>query len=322
VAPLTYGGKKENLDRAIEVAEGMKAFGYTQVANTLAQLYAQKGDLLQAEAVYGKDFMEGQFTGYASAMATYASFWNQQKTNLENAEKMVLAAIGLAPESASYRQIAATLYLDQGKTDKAVETYGPAFIRNFKVDAYNLTNYARFWNQKKLNLESAVEALEKAVENAASAAGTTDRFAIQNAASLFYQLGKPERALQIFGPEFIKNRMDDPSVLSSYAGFWASKKTNLESALAAAEAAVKLKETYAMNMASNWDVLATVYWTLGRLEDALKAEEKAIEMDEGMNAEYYKSQLKKIQAEIDKKKKDDPDASPRLFRCLTGTASG
>ena len=236
VAPLTYGGKKENLDRAIEVAEGMKAFGYTQVANTLAQLYAQKGDLLQAEAVYGKDFMEGQFTGYASAMATYASFWNQQKTNLENAEKMVLAAIGLAPESASYRQIAATLYLDQGKTDKAVETYGPAFIRNFKVDAYNLTNYARFWNQKKLNLESAVEALEKAVENAASAAGTTDRFAIQNAASLFYQLGKPERALQIFGPEFIKNRMDDPSVLSSYARFWASKKANLESALATASA--------------------------------------------------------------------------------------
>jgi tetratricopeptide (TPR) repeat protein len=281
----------------------MKSFGHTQVASTLARLYALKGDLLQAEAVYGKDFMEGQYTSYASALASYASFWNERKTNLENAEKMALAAIAMAPESANYRQIAATLYLDQGKTDKALEVYGPAFIRNFKVDAYSLTNYARFWSQKKMNLESAVEALEKAVESAASAASTTDRIAFQNAASLFYQLGKPERALQVFGPEFIKNRMDDPFILSSYARFWASKKTNLESALIAAEAAVKLKEVYTMNMASNWNVLATVLLTLGRLEDALKAEEKAIELDEGANTEYYKSQLKKIQAEIDKKKK-------------------
>jgi tetratricopeptide (TPR) repeat protein len=302
-SPFTYGEKKDNLDRAIEVAEGMKAFGYTQVANTLAQLYALKGDLVQAEAVYGKDFMEGQLTGYASALATYASFWSQKKTNLENAEKMILAAIGIAPESAGHRQVAAAVYLDQGKTDRAIDVYGPAFIRNFKVDAYGLTNYARFWSQKKLNLESAVEALEKAVETAGSAASTMDRFAVQNAATLFAQLGKPERALQIFGPEFIKTRMDDPMILSAYAHFWASRKTNLESALAAAEASVKLKEAFSVNKASYWNTLAAVYLALERPEDALRAAEKAIEASEGTNTEYYQSQLKKIQEEIHKKKK-------------------
>jgi cytochrome c-type biogenesis protein CcmH/NrfG len=58
-----------------------------------------------------------------------------------------------------------------------------------------------------------------------------------------------------------------------------------------------------MNTASYWDVLATVYLNLGRPEDALNAEEKALESNVGVNVEYFKSQLKKIQAEIDKKKK-------------------
>jgi tetratricopeptide (TPR) repeat protein len=303
VAPFVYGENKENLDRAIEIAEGMKPFGHTQVASTLAELYLKKGDLVQAGAVYGKDFMEGQYSSYANALASYASFWTEKKTNLESAEKMILAAIEMAPESANYRQAAASLYLDQGKTDKAIELYGPAFIRDSKVDAYGLTNYSRFWIQKKLNLESAEEALDKAAASAAAAASTTDRISIQNAANLFYQLGKPDRALRVFGPEFIKNRMDDPLVLSSYARFWAAKNTNLESALVAAEALVKLKDAYAMNMASYWNVLATVYLNLGRLEEALKAEEKALELDVGVNREYFRKQLNQIQAEIEKKKK-------------------
>jgi tetratricopeptide (TPR) repeat protein len=304
VTPFVYGPNKENLDRAIEVAEGMRSFGSTTLASIMAELYAKKGDLMQAEAAYGKDFMEGQLTGYASALAGYASFWNGKKTNLESAEKMALAAIGISPSTAGYRQVAATLYSDQGKTDKALEVYGPAFIRDFKVDAYNLTAYARFWSQKKLNLESAAEALEKAVGLAAGAAGTTDRMAIQNAAQLFVQLGKPERALQVFGPEFIKGRMDDPVILSSYARFWASRKTNLESALAAAEASVKLRDLSSLNAAVNWSVLATVYEALGRLEDARMAQEKAIATDMGgANTENFKSQLKKIQAEIEKRKK-------------------
>ncbi|MBM3311914.1 MAG: hypothetical protein FJY80_10440, partial [Candidatus Aminicenantes bacterium] len=291
-------------DRAIEVAEGMKSFGHTTVASTLAELYAKKGDLMQAEAAYGKEFMEGQLASYASALASYASFWNGKKANLESAEKMALAAVGISPSTPGYRQVAATLYSDQGKTDKALEIYGPAFLRDFKVDAYSLTVYARFWSQKKLNLESAAEALDKAVELSSKATAAIDRIAIQNAAQLFVQLGKPERALQVFGPEYIKDRMDDPLILSSYARFWASRKTNLASALAAAEASVKLREVSSLNAAGNWSTLAAVYSALGRLEDALKAQEKAIEVDMGgANTEYFKSQLKKIQAEIEAKKK-------------------
>jgi hypothetical protein len=54
----------------------------------------------------------------------------------------------------------------------------------------------------------------------------------------------------------------------------------------------------------NWSVLATVYEALGRLEDARMAQEKAIATDMGgANTENFKSQLKKIQAEIEKRKK-------------------
>jgi hypothetical protein len=49
---------------------------------------------------------------------------------------------------------------------------------------------------------------------------------------------------------------------------------------------------------------AQVTWLKGSLEDARMAQEKAIATDMGgANTEYFKSQLKKIQAEIEKRKK-------------------
>jgi hypothetical protein len=49
--------------------------------------------------------------------------------------------------------------------------------------------------------------------------------------------------------------------------------------------------------------LATVYLALGKPEEALKAEEKALSLDEGYSTEFYQTQLKKIKEEIEKKTK-------------------
>ena len=294
---------KENLDRAIEVAEEMKSFGSSTAANTRAQLYALKGDLAQAEAVYGNEFGDGLVTGLVSALQTYASFWIRQKTNLDSAEKMLKTGIQLDPVGAGCRQTLADFYLTSGKPEKALEIFGPQFIKTPDVRAYDLTWYARFWVQKKQNTESALEALELAVKSATGTAEMMDRMALRSAAEMFYQLGKPDRALAIFGPSFIQGHSYDPLALSEYAQFWAQKKTNLESALTASEAAIKLKEPTSLNRGYIWITLSSVYSALGRFEDALKAAEKAIEVGGGFNTEYYKSQLKKIQEEIDKKKK-------------------
>ncbi len=297
---------KENLDRAIEVAEEIKSFSSSTAANTRAELYALKGDLSKAEAAYGKEFAENQVTGLAGLLQTYASFWMRQKTNLDSAEKMLETAIQINPPNASCRQMLADSYLAAGKTDKALEVFGPEFIKMPGLNANALIGYARFWNQKKQNTESALQALETAVKLAAGSTDVMDSSAIQNAVAMFYQLGKPERALEIFGPSYIKGRMYDPIALSSYARFWAEKKTNLASALVAAETAVKLKETISLNRGFYWITLSSVYFSLERLEDARKAAEKALEVGGGLNDDYYKSQLKKVLDEIEKRKKKAP----------------
>ena len=296
---------KENLDGAIKAAGDIKSFSSSIAANLSAELYALKGDLSQAEGVYGKEFAENLVTGLAAALSTYASFWIGQKTNLDSAEKMLQTAIQLnpAPASGNNRQTLANYYIAAGKTDQALEIYGPEFVKTPGVDASSLARYSQFWIRKKQNTDSAVETLEMAVKSAARSGGSMDNNAIRNAAEMFYQLGKPERALEIFGPAYIQERMYDPIILSNYARFWAQKKNNLASALVASETAVKLKETISLNKGFHWITLSSVYFALDRLEDAQKAAEKALEVGGGFNTDYYKSQLKTIQDEIEKKKK-------------------
>jgi tetratricopeptide (TPR) repeat protein len=294
---------KENLDRAIEVAEGMNPFSSATAANIRAQLYAHKGDLAQAEAVYGKEFGESLVTGLAGNLQAYSSFWIGQKTNLDSAEKMLLTAIQLDPLNTYCRQTLADFYLNAGQTEKALKIYGPEFIKAPGLGGSGLVGYTQFWTRKKQNTESALEALEMAVKSATGPGSLMDRYAMESAAQMFYQLGKPDRALAIFGPSYIQERMYDPLLLSGYTRFWAQRKTNLESALAASETAIKFKESNPLNRGFIWISLSSVYFALDRLEDARKAAEKAIEVGGGFNTDYYKSQLKKIQEEIDKKKK-------------------
>jgi tetratricopeptide (TPR) repeat protein len=172
-----------------------------------------------------------------------------------------------------------------------------------EIDAYSITRYARFWISKKQNEAGALDALEKSLKMALESGDEMSGYAIQNAATIFTQAGKPERVLEFYGPAFAKANWDDPDVLSGYARFWAGRKTNLESALAASERAVTLKEPYPGTKAYYLSSLGAVYQALGRLEEAKKAMEKALEASAGVNSEFYESQLKKIQEEIDKKKK-------------------
>jgi len=110
-------------------------------------------------------------------------------------------------------------------------------------------------------------------------------------------MGKPEKALEVFGPAFIKMQ-DDPYVLGMYASFWAGKKANLEDALAAGRKAVTLGPSSILR-----SYLAAVYQAMGRLEEAREAMREALAADEGYNTAYYRDQLKKIEDEIEAKKK-------------------
>ena len=287
---------KENIERAIEMAEAMGGMDYASIANYRARLYQFKGDLSQAEAAYGPEFMDGRVTSLAASLFSYASFWMQQKKNLDSAEKMMGTAILLQPDNAYFRQSAAGLYLQAGKTDKAFEIFGPEFIKTPKLNASDLMTYARFWVPRKQNLESATAAMESALK-----LSPEDAYVLQSAAQIFITMEKPDKALEIFGPAYIKTQ-DNPSTLSNYGRFWAGQKKNLDSALEAAKKATTLAGQ-SSSQSYLWDSLAAVYLAAGKPEEALKAEEKALSLDEGYNTESYQAQLKKIKDEIEKKAK-------------------
>jgi tetratricopeptide (TPR) repeat protein len=287
---------KENIDRGIEMAEGMGGMDYASIASYRARLYQLKGDLSQAEAVYSSEFMDGRVTSLANSLSSYASFWMQQKKNLDSAEKMLQTAILLQPDNAYFRQSAAGFYLQAGKTDKALEVFGPEFIKIPKLNASALMTYARFWVQRKQNMDSATAAMESALK-----LSPEEAYVRQSAAQVFIMMEKQDKALEIYGAAFIKAQ-DNPLALSNYGRFWAGQKKNLDSALEAAKKATTLADQ-SFNQAYHWDTLAAVYLAAGKPEEALKAEEKALSFDEGFNTEFYQTQLKKIKDEIEKKTK-------------------
>jgi tetratricopeptide (TPR) repeat protein len=226
------------------------------------------------------------------ALNSYVSKIVRNKDNIERgielAEK-IKDMMKYNPDP-SYMRNLAELYSLKGDKGKAEEVFGKNFMEG-KVSrlAYNLYEYANFWVNQKTNTESALQMIELAVK-------LEPRF-VGAAAQLCVQAGKPEKALEIYGPEYIKKHMDDSGELNSYAWFWANQDKNLESSLETSKKSVELAPSH-----YNWDTLSLVYFKLKKYEDALKAEEKAIELA-GRPVPEYEKRVKDIKEAMAKEKK-------------------
>jgi len=195
------------------------------------------------------------------------------------------------PDSA-YMKNLAELYLLNDDKDKADKAYGKRFMEGRVSQlAYALRDYADFWVKKKTNTESAEEMMDFAVK-----LKSDNTYFLETVARLYGKLDKMEKALEVYGPDFIRNKMDDSSALNNYAWFWVGLGKNLESALKTAKKSVELAPA-----AFNWDTLAFVYQKLKRYNEALKAQEKAIELA-GEQSKRYEGRLKQIKKAIEKEK--------------------
>jgi len=196
-----------------------------------------------------------------------------------------------------YMKDFAELYTLKEDKDKAEEVYGETFMdRQVSNLFYNLIDYANFWVEKDANVESAEKMIDLALKLKPDSG-----YGAQRAAEIYIKLDKLEKALNVFGPEYIKEYVDQPSGLSRYARFWANQGENLESALKAAKKSV---EVYPSDR--TWDTVSRVYTKLKNHSEALKAAEKAMEIaDEGVKVRYKNriKQIKKAQEEEKKEKK-------------------
>lgn len=193
-----------------------------------------------------------------------------------------------------YTKNLAELYILKGEPEKANEAYGKDYMEGKLTSlSYDLVDYANFWVNQNKNTESAVEMAENAIK-----LNPDNSYILAQAAGIYCKLSKPEQALEIYGPEFIKKHMEESSYLGSYARFWTNQGNNLESALEAAKKLVELSPA-----AFNWDALSSVYLKLKNYNEALKAAEKALELAEEQYKERFKKRIEDIKKAMAEGKK-------------------
>ena len=94
------------------------------------------------------------------------------------------------------------------------------------------------------------------------------------AAQIYIDAGRPEKALTVYGPDYVTQNEKNGAMLGRYAKFWAQQGTNLKSALTAANKVAELTpDGYA-----SYNALATVYQKMKNYGEALKAAEKALSL--------------------------------------------
>jgi tetratricopeptide (TPR) repeat protein len=191
-------------------------------------------------------------------------------------------------------QTMADLYFLKGDKAKADEIYGKDTLENqVFMMAYNLINYSNFWTAKNENKESALAMAETALK-----LEPENSYIIQQAAGVYFKVGREDKALALFGPAYMQKNIANDSALYGYATFWSTQGKNLDSALAAAKKTVELKP----RQYYFWYGLGNAYAKEKNFPEALKAMEKAIELAPDAVKETYKKQLEKIKAEAEGKK--------------------
>jgi tetratricopeptide (TPR) repeat protein len=231
-----------------------------------------------------------------SVLSSYLSRLKRNKDNIDKGMELAEKIKDIMKHNPDpyYMKSFAELYLLKEDKDKAQEVYGKTFMERQTSNLfYNLIDYANFWVGIDTNLESVEEMIDLAVKMKPDSG-----YGARRAAAIYIKLDKLDKALAVFGPDILKEFMDQPSELSRYARFWASQGENLESALKAAKKAVELYPSD-----GTWDAVSQVYTKQKKYDEALKAAEKAVELADEQVKARYKNRIKQIKKAQEKEKK-------------------
>jgi len=246
-------------------------------------------------------FFEGYTSKYPHDPAAWHAWLGRIVKDKDNLDKGIEIAARIRDLSEDdplpqYSQTIAELYIAKGDKAKAQGAYGKTYMENQATSlAYSLVGYANFWFQQGDNKESALEMAELAFK-----IYPENWYMRQQAALANVRMEKFDRAIELYGPVFLGENMDNPMGLRQYARFWANQGQgrNLDSALAAVQ---RLQEI-ASGAMWTWDASATVYLKHKRYDDAVKAAQKALDLADGDNREFLTKKLDQLKAAIEKEK--------------------
>jgi len=224
-------------------------------------------------------------------MVSYSLFWERQNANLESARRILNRSFAMEPENYVLRGTAALGYMRLNREEDALRVYGQEHIADENIDKSLLYQYASFWADMGINLESAYEAIirYKELNNGRGYRSTL--------AKIYVKMDNMDEALKEYGPEYIKEHITKSSELTSYAMFWAEEGKNLDSALEAVKKSIELEPKMDI---FNYDTLSLVYWKMGKYQEAIEAEEKALELVPGH--EDFLKRIEDIKKDMIKKK--------------------
>jgi tetratricopeptide (TPR) repeat protein len=189
----------------------------------------------------------------------------------------------------------AQFYVDSGDKAKAEEEFGPAFADSLlSSTAFGLLEYADFWVKQGTHQDSVRSMAEAAVKLLGG-----NPYVLQQAADVFLSLGDEAKALELFGPGFVRARWDEPGELRSYVWFWTQKGINLESALAACRRALDLRP----RAYYHWQAMSDVLLKMKSYDEAVKAAEKAVEFASPAAKPAMQKNLEKAKAAAATEKK-------------------
>jgi tetratricopeptide (TPR) repeat protein len=269
----------------------------------LASFYYLRDSVPKDEATKFFSQYASKFPHSAEALSAYVERIINDKEPLDKGIELaerIREMVGDSPNPGYVRNLA-QLYVLNGDLEKADEVYGKDFIDETVLSmVYWLTGYANFWIEQKKNLESA----ESMADLAAKIAPVSQSPQLQSVASIYLKLNKTDKALKVYGPEFLRKHLAEEAVLWGYATFWSRHETNLDSALEAARKSVELNS----DVFNNYN-LATILLKLKKYEEALKAAEKTVELaklmaakNKGFPTQQYESLVKQIKDVMAKKK--------------------
>ena len=232
-----------------------------------------------------KKYPDGQIV--KDAYGRLSGFYGRQGSK-EDATKFFEGYTARFPkEGQAYSGWVTRILLDKDPVDKGLDLAQKAIsLAQGRMAMTGYQNLARLYLLKG-DKDKAVEAADQIMVLAAappppaakgeavpakpmgSPAGMS---AAPQAAQIYIDAGKPEKALAVFGPEFVTQNANSAPVLNRYAQFWAQQGTNLDSALAAAKMATELTPS----AYGPFNILAAVYQKMKNYGEALKAAEKAL----------------------------------------------
>jgi len=247
----------------------------------LGYYFGQQATKEQATAFFEE--WRAKFPDDRNALQSYVQRIIRDKDPLDKGIELAekLKEMAGYPQNPDYQESLATLYALKGDPAKADEEYGKDFADDYMTTAiFALTGYANFWLDQDRNLES-VEEVADLVSAAVAAKKNSPSYFFGQTAGIYVKLKKPDKALAVYGPEYIKKSGDDQATLASYASFWNRQGTNLDSALEAARHSVELRSDYFNNF-----TLGQILFKLKKYDEALKAAEKAVELAKPMAAKY------------------------------------